>query len=151
MIAASAAPGRPGYFLDTNVLIYATSLAADHATKAPAARAWVQREDWGVSAQVLMEFFANARQPRHGLLPTAAQAFVELIAAHRPVQAIDRELVLDALALRHRFSLSHWDAAILCAARRLGAHTVVSEDVESGRNYEGVQVMNPFLARVAGN
>jgi predicted nucleic acid-binding protein len=136
---------RPGYFLDTNILIYATSLAADHAAKAPAARAWVAREDWGLSTQVLMEFYANARQPRHGLLPTAAQDFVERIAARRPVQAMDRELVLDALALRHRCYLTHWDAAILCAARRLGAHTVISEDMQSGRDYEGVRVVNPFL------
>ena len=142
---------RPGYFLDTNILIYATSLAADHAAKALSARAWVQRDDWGVSTQVLMEFFANARQPRHGLLPTAAQDFVELIAARRPVQAVDRELVLDALALRHRCYLTHWDAAILCAARRLGAHTVVSEDMQSGRDYEGIRVLNPFVVPATGH
>lgn len=142
-------PARvPGYFLDTNILIYATSLSVDHAAKAPAARAWVERGDWGVSTQVLMEFYANARQPRHGLLPTAAEAFVQRIATHRPVQAMDARLVLDALALRHRFYLSHWDAAILCAARRIGAHTVISEDMEHGRNYEGVTVLNPFLEQM---
>lgn len=133
------------YFLDTNILIYATSVSADHASRAPVARAWVQRTDWGVSTQVLMEFYANARQPQHGLLPTAAQDFVERIAARRPVQAVDKELVLDALALRHRYYLSHWDAAILCAAQRLGARTVVSEDMEHGRDYGGVTVLNPFL------
>ncbi len=151
MSDATAAAAGPGFFLDTNILIYATSLSADHAAKAPAARAWVERNDWGVSTQVLMEFFANARHPRHGLLPTAAQEFVELIAARRPVQAVDRELVLDALALRHRYYLSHWDAAILCAARRMGAHTVVSEDMQSGRDFEGVQVFNPFVPATGGN
>lgn len=137
---------KPPYFLDTNILIYATSQASDHATLAPAARSWVRRRDWGVSTQVLMEFYANARQPKHGLLPTAAQDFVERIAARRPVQAVDAELVLDALALRHRYYLSHWDAAILCAAQRLGAHTVISEDMEHGRDYGGVTVINPFIA-----
>ena len=72
------------YFLDTNILIYATSLADDHAAKRPLARSWVARADWGLSTQVLMEFYANARQARHGLLPTAAQAFVERLAACRP-------------------------------------------------------------------
>jgi len=133
------------YFLDTNILIYATSQAADHLPKREFARRWVKRSDWGVSTQVLMEFFAQARQARHGLLPTAAQAFVERIAARRPVVAVDKEVVLDALALRHRHYLSHWDAAILCAARRLGASTVVSEDLEPGRNYDGVTVLNPFV------
>ena len=133
------------YFLDTNILIYATSQAADHLPKREFARRWVKRSDWGVSTQVLMEFFAQARQARHGLLPTAAQAFVERIAARRPVVALDKDVVLDALALRHRHYLTHWDAAILCAARRLGAGTVVSEDMEPGRNYDGVTVLNPFV------
>jgi predicted nucleic acid-binding protein len=133
------------FFLDTNILVYATSLSPDHIPKRDVARAWVGRGDWGVSTQVLMEFYAQARQPRHGLLPTAAQAFVERIAARRPVQAVDKDLVLDALALRHRYYLTHWDAAILCAAQRLGAGTVVSEDMEHGRDYGGVTVVNPFI------
>lgn len=132
------------YFLDTNILVYATSLASDHLPKRELARAWVARTDWGVSTQVLMELYAQARQPRHGLLPTAAQALVERVAAHRPVMPVDRDIVLEALALRHRHYLSHWDAAILCAARRLGAHTVVSEDLAPGQDYGGVRVLNPF-------
>ncbi len=139
-----SSPSTP-YFLDTNILIYATSQAADHASKREPARRWVGRADWGVSTQVLMEFYAQARQSRHGLLPTAAQAFVERIAARRPVVAVDKDIVLDALALRHRHYLSHWDAAVLCAAQRLGAHTVISEDMEHGRDYGGVTVINPFL------
>lgn len=141
---------KPDYFLDTNILIYATSLAPDHAQKAPTARAWVQRRNWGISTQVLMEFFANARQPQHQLLPTAAEDFVVSLARHRPVQPMDKELVLEALKLRNRHYLSHWDAAILCAARRLGAHTVISEDMEHGRDYGGVTVINPFLKIMTG-
>ncbi len=138
------------YFLDTNILVYATSLAPDHLPKREVARAWVARPDWGVSTQVLMELFAQARQPRHGLLPTAAQALVERIAARRPVMPVDRDTVLEALALRHRHYLSHWDAAILCAARRLGAHTVVSEDLAPGQDYGGVRVLNPFQSPPSG-
>lgn len=133
------------YFLDTNILIYATSLAADHEAKKPQARQWVRRADWGVSTQVLMEFFANARQPRHGLQVSAPMRFIESIAAARPVQTMDKALVLEALQLRQRYDLSHWDAAILCAARRLGAHTVISEDFSHGQDYDGVVVLNPFV------
>lgn len=135
----------PSFFLDTNILLYATSLAEDHATKRPLARQWVDRGDWGLSTQVLMEFYAQARQPHHKLLPTAAEDFVRELAQARPVQAVDARIVLEALHLRNRRYLSHWDAAILCAARRLGAHTVISEDMEHGQNYDGVTVINPFL------
>ena len=132
------------YFLDTGILIYATSLNPEHAARRAPARAWVARGDWAVSTQVLTEFYAQARQPQHGLLPTAAQAFVERIAERRHVLPVDKDLVLDALALRHRFYLSHWDASILCAAQRARAHTVVSDGMEHGRDYGGVTVLNPF-------
>ncbi|MBI1907340.1 MAG: PIN domain-containing protein [Rhodocyclales bacterium] len=133
------------YFLDTNILIYATSLAADHAGRKAIARDWVARSDWGLSTQVLMEFYANARQPRHGLPAQAPRRLVEQLAASRPVQPMEHALVLEALALSERYRLSHWDAAILCAARRLGAHTVVSEDLAHGQDYNGITVFNPFL------
>lgn len=136
---------NPDHFLDTNILIYATSLAADHAGKRALAREWVAGADWGLSTQVLMEFYANARQPRHGLPADAPRRLVDQFATHRPVQPMDRELVQEALALSERWQLSHWDAAILCAARRLGARTVVSEDLKHGQNYDGVVVFNPFL------
>ena len=133
------------YFLDTNILIYATSRAMDHESRRAIAREWVARDDWGLSTQVLMEFYANARQPRHGLPPDAPQRLVETFASRRPVQAMDRHIVLEALALRERHRLSHWDAAILCAARRLGCHTVISEDLNHGQNYDGIVAANPFL------
>lgn len=134
------------YFLDTNILIYATSLATDHESRRLIAREWVARDDWGLSTQVLMEFYANARQPRHGLSEDAPRLLVEAFAQRRPVQAIDRDIVLETMALRERHRLSHWDAAILCAARRLGCHTVISEDLNDGQNYDGVVAVNPFLA-----
>ncbi|MFO0444270.1 MAG: hypothetical protein ACK50F_08330, partial [Betaproteobacteria bacterium] len=55
-----------------------------------------------------------------------------------------RDPGLAALARRHRHYLAHWDAAIRCAARRLGAHTVVSEDMVPGQDYGGGRVLNPF-------
>jgi predicted nucleic acid-binding protein len=84
-------------------------------------------------------------RPVTACCPPHHKTFVERIAASRPVQAVDRELVLAALSLRNRYNLSHWDAAILCAAARLGAHTVISEDLSHGQRYDGITVLNPFL------
>ena len=57
-----------------------------------------------------------------------------------------RELVLEAIAVKQRFGISYWDAAILTAARQMGCHTVYSEDLNPGQNYDGVRVVNPFPA-----
>ena len=69
-----------------------------------------------------IESFAQARQTFHGLLPTAAQAPTECIAARQYVvavavaAAVDKNISLDALALRHGHYLSHRDVPVLCAA-----------------------------------
>jgi predicted nucleic acid-binding protein len=42
--------------------------------------------------------------------------------------------------------VSYWDAAILAAAKGMSCHTVFSEDMNDGQNYDGVTVVNPFTA-----
>lgn len=63
-----------------------------------------------------------------------------------PVQETTVELVRASLAARKRFGISYWDAAIIEAARVLGCPTVLSEDLDDGRDYDGVKVTNPFRA-----
>ena len=58
--------------------------------------------------------------------------------------ALPPELVRRAIELHQRFQLSYWDAAILAAAKQMGCHTVFSEDLNAGQNYDGVIVINPF-------
>ena len=43
-----------------------------------------------------------------------------------------------------RFSLSHWDAMLLAACKQNGVTTLYSEDMDTGTNYDGVIVVNPF-------
>lgn len=134
----------PGFFLDTNVLLYALSRAQAEREKRAVAREWLRRTDWGLSTQVLMEFYVNAIKPRHGLGPALALRLMQRFAESRPVQIFDTELALEAAVMQREFVLSLWDAAILCAARRLGASTVLSEDMSHGAVYQGVLVLNPF-------
>ena len=63
-----------------------------------------------------------------------------------PVLPIDRELVLQAIEIRIRYQVSYWDAAIIAAAKRLGCDILYSEDLSQGQDYDGVTVVNPFLA-----
>lgn len=61
------------------------------------------------------------------------------------VLPITRELVMSAVILRRQFQLSHWDSTILAAARALGCHTLYTEDLNHGQDYDGVRVIDPFL------
>jgi predicted nucleic acid-binding protein len=49
-----------------------------------------------------------------------------------------------ALDARQRFQLSYRDAAIIEASRAMGGTQVLSEDLNDGQDYSGVQVTNPF-------
>jgi len=132
-------------FLDANILLYASSAASADAKKRSRAQSLMIEQRFALSAQVLQEFIANAlRKKSLGLTEANIDATLEL-ASHVPVQPITRELIVEAVALRRRFQVSHWDATILAAARALGCHTLYSEDLNHGQDYEGVRVVNPFL------
>jgi predicted nucleic acid-binding protein len=137
------------FFVDTNILLYAASKAAEDQSKRQAARALLSRPDIALSAQVLQEFYSVA-VTKQRLQMTHAEALAVLQSlAGFPVCPITRELVMDAAELRQRSQISYWDAAIIVAAKSMGCATVYSEDLNPGQNYDGVIVINPFAAQTA--
>ena len=131
-------------FIDTNILVYAASKAAVDQPKRQAARGLLSRPDLGFSAQVLQEFYTVAISKQHlQMTHDEAVAVLQSLAAF-PVCPISRDLVFEAIDAKQRFGISYWDAAILAAAKAMGCHTVFSEDLNAGQNYEGVTIVNPF-------
>jgi predicted nucleic acid-binding protein len=132
-------------FVDTNVLLYSVSANPQEADKRDAARRLLAGTGWGLSVQVLQEFYVNVVRP-----PVSAMTHADAVAAirellRRPTVATDASLVLEGLRLKERYQISYWDAAIIAAARALGALTLYSEDLSHGQDYDGVRVVNPFL------
>ncbi len=132
--------------LDTNILVYAFSSSTRDAAKARIARQWIAREDWGVTVQVLQEFYVNAVRAPNQLGHDDVLAMIEEITDSRPVGIIDLPLMRHALQLKNRYRIAYWDAAVIAGARRLGASVLVSEDLSHGQDYGGVRVLNPFAA-----
>lgn len=132
-------------FVDTNVLLYTISHHPGEADKANLANQVLSDADVGLSVQVLQEFYVQSTRPSRADPITHEQA-VGLIESWRrfPVQETTVDVMVRALATRQRFGISYWDAAIIEAARDLGCHVVLSEDLGSGTDYDGVRVENPF-------
>jgi len=132
-------------FIDTNILLYAASTSPEESAKRERARALLVRPDWGLSVQVLQEFYVNLVRPHRQAM--AHDDAVRLIGQllRRPLAVTDPDLLLQALALKQRFQLSYWDSAIVAAAQRLGARVLCTEDLSHGQDYDGVRVVNPFL------
>jgi predicted nucleic acid-binding protein len=60
------------------------------------------------------------------------------------VVSTDPQLVKQAIDTGRRFKIAIWDALIVEAARAGGCRRVLSEDLHTGQNYDGVTVENPF-------
>ena len=131
-------------FLDTNVLLYAASGSAAEAAKRVAARKIMRSERFGISTQVLQEFFVNAVRKAHiKMSPIDARAWMSGL-DNTPCLIVDRDLIRLSVAKSIRFKIGYFDAAILAAAEALGAPIVLSEDLNDGQIYGAVRVVNPF-------
>lgn len=134
-------------FVDTNVLLYAAANTPAERRKSITARRILVTENVGLSAQVLQEFYWIAtRAKKLAMTHEQAMAFIDTWKKF-PFKAIDLGVIEDALFLSGRFRISYWDAAIVAAARHLNCDTLYTEDLNHGQDYEGVVVLNPFLAR----
>ena len=57
---------------------------------------------------------------------------------------MDSDQVLAAAVSSRRDRISFWDALILTAAAIAGCEQVLSEDLQHGRSFGRVRVVNPF-------
>lgn len=132
-------------FVDTNILLYAISSDAEEQAKAARANEILSCRDLALSVQVLQEFYVQAtRETRqHRLTHEQATALVDSFRRF-PLQDNTVGLAVTAMSTRQRFGISYWDAGIIEAARALGCQTVLSEDLNTGQDYAGVRVENPF-------
>lgn len=132
-------------FFDTNVIVYALvrdgdprhlvadRLLADHMV----ARTLV------LSTQVLQETYSVlTRKKRFSIAD--AHAAVRALAEER-VLGSDRAFVLRSLTLADRHRLSMWDALIVQAALDADCDVLYTEDLQAGRRFDGLEVVNPLL------
>ena len=72
-----------------------------------------------------------------------ADAFVVLRAVFEVVP-LTVAIHLDALRVAEITGYSIWDATMVAAALEAGCDELVSEDMQSGRNIDGLVIRNPF-------
>lgn len=131
-------------FLDTNVVVYAVDTTRGAAHKRQIARKLLREGGFGISTQVLQEFYVTATKKltRPLSLPTAARWVEQLCRAE--LVTLDASLIKLGIAHAHRYQISYWDGAIIAAAEALGAPIVYSEYMGNGQSYGSVKVVNPF-------
>jgi len=133
-------------FLDTNILVYAYQFTDSR--KQRIAHDLVRRavaERWVISSQVLAEF-ATTLLHKFSQPPTLEE-LNKILDRLEPIKLVlpDLDVVRRAIQARTSYQLHFYDGLIVAAAERAGCGRIWSEDFNSGQEYFGVTVANPFL------
>jgi predicted nucleic acid-binding protein len=127
-------------FFDTNILVYAQQANG----KADRARALLAGGG-KLSVQVLNEFTAVSRRKQRREWREISEAIVDVLAVVDTPLALTLELHAAAQAFAEDHRLSFYDALIVAAALEAGCDTLFTEDMQHGRKFGGLTIVNPFL------
>jgi len=126
-------------FFDTNILVYAQQNGA----KADKARALLAAG--GVlSVQVLNEFAAVASRKLGKEWDEIGEAIEDALALVEPPLPLTMALHEAARAIAGDHGLAFYDALIVAAALDAGCDTLLSEDLQDGRVFGDLKIVNPF-------
>ena len=131
-------------FIDTNVLVYTDDQDSPEKQRRTLEIVTECRHGRNgvVSTQVLQEYFATATR-KLGVAVDVARRKTEIFGRlHLVTLGLDE--ILGAIDLYRLHSLSFWDALIVRAALVSGCARLFSEDLQAGRRFEGLEIVNPF-------
>lgn len=134
-------------FVDSNVLVYAHD--ATDGAKQRRAETFVQdlwNQQAGVlSTQVLAELYSVLVR-KLGVAPVDARRIVTPYGAWRIVE-LDSPMLAAAMLRNEQDAVAWWDCLIVEAALRAGALQLATEDLQSGRVFDGsLRVVDPMAA-----
>ncbi len=131
------------FFVDTNVVVCAFD-RADPTKQRIAIEVLEGAERLVLSTQVLLEtWWVLTRRLAEPLEENQASEVIDRL-CELPVVSTDPHLVRQAIATSRRFNIAIWDALIIEAARTAGSKNILSEDLQTGQDFDGVTVENPF-------
>ncbi len=128
-------------FFDTNILVY----AQQSGPKGEAARALLAQGGI-ISVQVLNEFAAVTTRKFGRTWPDVAAAIGDILALVEPPVPLTLALHHAARDLAASDHVSFYDALIVCAAQQSGCDRLYSEDLQAGRQFGALRIVNPFTA-----
>jgi predicted nucleic acid-binding protein len=132
-------------FLDTNVLVYSDDprYQAKRATALDLVQDHLRSRTGVVSLQVLQEYFVSATG-KLKLDSELARQRVEVFAKFHVAEPAVSD-ILAAIDLHRLHGFSYWDAIVIRSASRSGCSILLTEDMQHGREIDGVRIVNPFL------
>lgn len=131
-------------FFDTNILVYAF---LDVEKRGRAIE--VLSEGGIISVQVLNEFTNVAHRKRRRAWPEIEAALAVIRDRFPDIVPITAEIHASAVTLARGQGFAFYDALIVAAALEAGCDTLLSEDLQDGRDLGGLKIVNPFAGEAA--
>ena len=132
-------------FFDTNVLVYAASnqdLRKREISLGLLRHALEENRDGVISLQILQEF-TNVMLKRS--LATDEQIVGYYSYFYRLVRSeVTSDMLREAIHIRRDYGIQYYDAVMVAAAKKLGCHEIITEDLNDGQLYCSMAVVNPF-------
>ena len=136
--------------LDSNILVYTLPTPAN--TKRQRARELLIRAARDPANVLLLQAlgeFSHVAGRKFGLNIAAIRRRVEDWRAAISVHAAQEQDLGTALSLVERHRISFWDALMCATAERAGVDHLLSEDMQDGRRFGGLTIVNPFRSENA--
>jgi predicted nucleic acid-binding protein len=130
---------------DTNVLVY--TLPDPTNTKRNQARDLLIRGAKPQAGVLLLQSlaeFSYVAARKFGLGINSIRRRVRDWREAIPVHAAGDEDLMEALELVRDHRIGFWDALLCATASRAGLHYLLSEDMQDGRRFGGLTIVNPF-------
>lgn len=130
---------------DTNVLVY--TLRTRENDKQARARELVDRGTRHDALALLLQSlteFSHVALRKLRMDVRLVERRISAFSRAAPVHAPTADDLLAALALVRRHKLAFWDALMCATAERVGADHLLSEDMQDGRRFGGLTIVNPF-------
>ena len=131
-------------FFDTNILVY----AQQPGVKGDRARA-LFAGGGKLSVQVLNEFTAVSRRKQAKEWHEITEAISDVLTLVDPPLALTLDLHKSARLLSEEHQLSVYDALIVAAAIEAECDTLFTEDLQHGRKFGDLTIVNPFTESAA--
>ncbi|PWC89135.1 hypothetical protein TSH100_05790 [Azospirillum sp. TSH100] len=132
--------------IDTNILLYAADSAGDPAKHRLAITLLDRLGASGhgvLPLQTLTEFYSVAVRKYHAP-PEQASRYVDAWNGVFTVREAVFADVVDAMRVHRDHGVQFWDGMIWSVVKRAGGRVLFSEDLQDGRELEGVRFINPL-------
>jgi predicted nucleic acid-binding protein len=137
------------YFIDTNVLIYSFDSKAN--AKCETARSLIGkalRTGCGVVSWQVVQEFLNVALHKWEVPLSAQDASAYVSTTLEPLCTVFPSVALwrSALSIQAQSQYRFYDSLIVASALQCDAKVLYSEDLQAGRQFGNLEIINPFTA-----